>query len=200
MQQQQAPSTIPPPRPPSPPALHTHIQWSYRVTWVLLSSRPSPWLRRRYFQLGKSWQDGVPGSWNVLLTPPLINFSSWSSTATNCSSSQLTNNASDAQQRNSAIHIHVSILPQTPPPIQADIQHWAEFPVLYSRTLFAIHAKYSSVYVFIPNSLTLSSPHSSPLATANLFSKSVSLFLFGAVVKTWHFQSRRHRFDPWSRV
>ena len=72
--------------------------------------------------------------------------------------------------------------------------------MLYSRTLFAIHVKYSSVCVFIPNSLTLSSPYSSPLATANLFSKSVSLFLFGAVVKTWHFQSRRHRFDPWSGV
>jgi len=50
------------------------------------------------------------------------------------------------------------------------------------------------------NNRKLSLSYSSPLATANLFSKSVSLFLFGAVVKTWHFQSRRHRFDPWSGV
>ena len=135
------------------------------------------------------------------LTPRHINFLSWSSIATNCSSSQLTNNVaivSDAQQRNSAIYIHVSILPETPPPIQADIEHWAEFFMLYNRTLFVIHVKYSSVYMSIPNSLTLSSPHSSWLATADLFSESVSLFLFAAVVKTRQFQCRRHRFVPWS--
>ena len=36
---------------------------------------------------------------------------------------------SSEQQRDSAIRIHVSIVPQTPP-IQADIQHWVEFHVL----------------------------------------------------------------------
>ena len=44
--------------------------------------------------------------------------------------------------------------------------------------LLLIHFKYSSVYIFILNSLTLPSLHPSPLATLNLFSKSMSLFLF----------------------
>ena len=37
--------------------------------------------------------------------------------------------------RDSAIHIHASILPQTPPPIQAGTYHCSEFPVLYRRFL-----------------------------------------------------------------
>ena len=38
--------------------------------------------------------------------------------------------------------------PPDSPPIQAATQHWAEFPVLCSRTVLVIHFKYSSVYVW----------------------------------------------------
>ena len=41
-------------------------------------------------------------------------------------------------------------------------KHWADFPMLYSRTLLVIHFKYSSVYMSIPNSLTNPSPTSPP--------------------------------------
>ena len=49
--------------------------------------------------------------------------------------------------------------------------------MLYSRSLLVIHFKYSSVYMSIPNSLTIPSPHPSPLVTISSFSKSVSLCL-----------------------
>ena len=58
------------------------------------------------------------------------------------------------QQRDSAIYIHVFILLQTPPPMQAAISHRAEFPVLYRRTSVATHFKYSSVYIVVSNSLS----------------------------------------------
>ena len=50
------------------------------------------------------------------------------------------------------IHIHVSILPQTPlpPTCYAATEHWAEFPLLYSRSLLVIHFKHSSVYMSMP--------------------------------------------------
>ena len=75
--------------------------------------------------------------------------------------SRLTNNAvmvSGEQQRDSAIHTHASILPPNSPLIQAATYHWAGFHVLYSRSLLVIHFKYSSVYLSIPNSLTIHSP------------------------------------------
>ena len=56
------------------------------------------------------------------------------------------------------------------PPIQAAIQHWAEFHMLYSRFLLIIHFKYSSVYMLIPNFLTNPSPHPSLLATKSSIS------------------------------
>ena len=46
----------------------------------------------------------------------------------------------------SATHIHVSILPQPRSHPGCHI-HWAEFIVLYSRSLLVIHFKYSSVYM-----------------------------------------------------
>ena len=51
------------------------------------------------------------------------------------------------------------------------LYHWAtrEDPV--------IHIKYKSVYMSIPNSLTIPPLHPSPLVTISFFSKSVSLFL-----------------------
>ena len=58
-----------------------------------------------------------------------------------------------------------------------NIQDW--FPLGRTGiTLLVIHFKYSSVYIFILNSLTLPSFHPSPWATLNSFSKSMSLFLF----------------------
>ena len=75
------------------------------------------------------------------------------------------------RQRDPAICVHVSILPQTPFPSR--LSH--NFPVLYSRSLLIIHFKYRSVYMSIPNSLTILSPHPSLLATISLFSKLVKL-------------------------
>ena len=64
-------------------------------------------------------------------------------------------------------------------PIQAATKHWAEFRMLYTRSLLVIHFKYSSVYMSIPKSLSNPSPHPSPNpATISPFSKTVSLFLF----------------------
>ena len=60
------------------------------------------------------------------------------------SSSQLTIvvTVSGEQQRDSAIHIHVSVLPQPQLPFsQAATQHWAEFHELYGRSLLVIHFK-----------------------------------------------------------
>ena len=69
---------------------------------------------------------------------------------------------SGEQGRDSAIHIHVSILLQTPPPFQSATEHWEESHVLYSRSLLVIHFKYSSVYMSISNSLII--PSSQPSA------------------------------------
>ena len=83
---------------------------------------------------------------------------------------------SDGQQRDSAIHIPVFILPQTSLPSRL---HGHEQSSLgYSRTLWGIHFKYSSVYMSIPNFLTVPSPCLSSLATISPFSKSAdSLFI-----------------------
>ena len=60
------------------------------------------------------------------------------------------------------------------PPTQAATQHWAKFPVLDSRSLLVIHFKYSSVYMSIPNSLTIPFPHPSWLTIMSWFWKSAS--------------------------
>ena len=44
------------------------------------------------------------------------------------------------------------------PPIQAATWHWAEFPLLYSRSLLVTHFKYSNVYTTFPKSLTVPFP------------------------------------------
>ena len=95
---------------------------------------------------------------------------------------------SGAQQNNSAIHIHVSILPQTP--LQSRLLLNIEQSSLcytVSRALLVIHFKYSSVYMSNPNSLTIPSLHPFPLVTVSSFSKSVSLFLFCKYVHLHHF-------------
>ena len=70
---------------------------------------------------------------------------------------------SGGQQRNSAIHIHVSILPQTPLPSRLSRNIEQSSMSYTSRTLLLIHFKCSSVYMSISNSLTIPSPHHSPL-------------------------------------
>ena len=51
----------------------------------------------------------------------------------------------EIQQSDSVIHTHVFILFYFP--IYVVTQYWAEFSVLYSRSLLVIHFKYSSVWV-----------------------------------------------------
>ena len=73
---------------------------------------------------------------------------------------------------------HVCILPHTPLPSRLPCnteQSSTRCPCWYSMSLLVIHLKYSSVYMSIPNSLTIPSPYPSPLVTISLFSKSVSL-------------------------
>ena len=75
---------------------------------------------------------------------------------------------SGGQQRDSAICIHVSILIHTPLPPrvphnteQRSLLYCKNTEFLYSRSLLVVHLKYSSVYMPIPNSLTIPSPHPS---------------------------------------
>jgi len=58
--------------------------------------------------------------------------------------------------------------------------------MLYSRSLSAIHFKYSSMYMLIPSSLIDASPYPSSLATISSFSESVSLFLSCQQVCLYH--------------
>ena len=73
---------------------------------------------------------------------------------------------SGEQQRDSAIHIHVSILPQTPSHPGCHIT-LSKVPCAYSRSLLATHFKYSSVYMSTPNCLTTHFP-----SNHSFFSKS----------------------------
>ena len=66
---------------------------------------------------------------------------------------------SGVHHSDSAVHIHVSILPPTPLTSRLPYNIEQSFPVLY---LLIIHLKYSSVYVLIPNSLIILSPHPFP--------------------------------------
>ena len=82
---------------------------------------------------------------------------------------------SDGQQRDSATHTHVSILPHTPLPSR--LPHNMEQRFLCIMSLLVTHFKYSSVHLSIPNSLTIPSLHLS-LPGNHKFTKSVSLFCF----------------------
>ena len=65
-------------------------------------------------------------------------------------------------------HIYTCIhSPLNCTPSQAATWHWAEFPVLSSRSLLVLHVKYSSVSMSIPDSLTITPP-SFPLGTIRL--------------------------------
>ena len=88
---------------------------------------------------------------------------------------------------------YVYMYPFSPklPPIQAATQHWAEFHVLYGRSLLVIHFKYSSVYLSIPNSLTTPSPvhlgHCNTFLVLDfiMFSPPCPLKLPFAFIKEW---------------
>ena len=51
--------------------------------------------------------------------------------------------------------IHTYPFSPSSPPSQAATWHWAEFPVLSSRSLLVLHVKYSSVCLSIPNSQSI---------------------------------------------
>ena len=95
---------------------------------------------------------------------------------------------SEGQQRDSATHSHVSLLPQAPLPSRLPHKHWAEFPVLYSMSLLVIHFKYSRVYVSISNSLTIPPRHLSPLATISTFSACQWNSIFRVEIKHLYFE------------
>ena len=71
---------------------------------------------------------------------------------------------SGVQQSDSVIHIHVSILFQILFPFRL-LQNMEQSSLCYTVSLLVIYFKYSSVYMSIPNSHFISSPHLSPLVT-----------------------------------
>ena len=54
-----------------------------------------------------------------------------------------------------SISHEVVSIPANTPPIQAATWHWAELPVLYSRSVMVIYFEYSRVYMSIPNCLSI---------------------------------------------
>ena len=88
---------------------------------------------------------------------------------------------SGEQQRDSAMHIHVSILLQTP--LLSRLPHNIEQSALcYGRSLLFIHFKYSRTYMLIPNSVAIPYLHSLSPATRSWFSASLLPF-FGHTVQ-----------------
>ena len=94
-----------------------------------------------------------------------------------CIGVQLINNVIVSGEQDSAVHMHISMLPQTLLPSRLP-HNLKQSHVLYNRSLLGIHFKYSSVYMSIPSSLTIPSPDSFPLSTISSFSRSVSFFRF----------------------
>ena len=83
---------------------------------------------------------------------------------------------SGGQQRDSAIHIHVSICLQTPLPFRLPHNIEQSSRCYPCGPLLVIHFKYSSVYPSITTSLTIPSLQSSP-SSNHKFIQSLSLFL-----------------------
>ena len=84
---------------------------------------------------------------------------------------------SAVQKSDPVVHIYTFFLPYDLPSwsIPGD---WTEFPVLHSRTSLLLHSQWNSWRLLTPNSPSIPLPPISCSATINLFSVSVSLFLF----------------------
>ena len=82
---------------------------------------------------------------------------------------------SGAQQSDSAVHKHVSRLPHTalPSRLPRNIEQSSLCCTVGPCWVSILLNKCSSVYMSIPNSLTIPSLHPSPLVTISSFSKSV---------------------------
>ena len=80
-----------------------------------------------------------------------------------------------AQQSNSAIQIHGSILPQTPLPSRLSNNIEQSYLCTAVGPCWLYIFKHSCVYISIPNSLTIPSLYPFPLGSISSFSKSVSL-------------------------
>ena len=86
---------------------------------------------------------------------------------------------SAVQQSDSVLHMYLIFFKFFPHVVIAE--YWAEFPVLYSRSLLVIYSIYSSVHIN-PRVLIYLHPSSS-LVTVSSFSKSVSFFCFALINK-----------------
>ena len=60
--------------------------------------------------------------------------------------------------------------------------NWAEFHVLYNRSLLDNHFKYSNVYMPIPNYLTILLPHLPPLPSATI---KIRIFIYIYLLFIW---------------
>ena len=102
---------------------------------------------------------------------------------------QLINNVaivSGVQQRDSVMHIRLSILFQVLFPFR--LLHYVEQSFLcYTAGPCWLSVLMQHCVTVHPNSLTIPSPHFSPLVIIISFSKSVSLFLFCKSVHSYHF-------------
>ena len=68
--------------------------------------------------------------------------------------------------------------------------------MLYSRSLLVIHFKYSSVYMFIPNSLTISSLHPSPTPSNHKFIVSVWVSFYFVSKKSYKWNQHFNKPTP----
>ena len=76
------------------------------------------------------------------------------------------------------LHIHKFLYSLYTFPLWFISGYWTEFPVLYSRILLLIQSVCNSLHLLTPTSHFIPPPSPTPLAATNLFSMSVSLYLF----------------------
>ena len=69
--------------------------------------------------------------------------------------------------------------------------------MLCSQTSLLIHPKCNSLHLLTPSSQSIPLPPSSPLATTNLFSMSVTLFLFCGKVHLCHILDSMYKWYIW---
>ena len=96
---------------------------------------------------------------------------------------------SGAQQSDSAIHIHVSILPQTPLPSRLlhNIEQSSLCYTVGPCWLSFLNIAVCTCQSHNPKLPNYPLPHFSPLVTISSFSKSVSLFLFCKYIHLYNF-------------